>query len=196
MPYACHNQYADAHDHLLTCSVEFVSCRRPSNHPAHDVQSDHYLKRGDAISCCAHHAGPKGTPRKRVDAVKRLLVLRPPRILVCHLKRLRPNRKSALHVRCPEVLDLSPYCWRKEDAVGGAQGAVLYLLYGMVEHQGGAHGGHYVAYTRGSGGWSLISDTDVRDVSVEQVLGAQAYMLFYARIDGGSGGGGGGGVGL
>lgn len=130
-----------------------------------------------------------------MDAVKRLLVLRPPRILVCHLKRLRPNRKSPLHVRCPEVLDLSPYCWRNADAVAGAQeGAVLYLLYGVVEHQGGAHGGHYVAYTRGSGGWSLISDTDVRTVSLEQVLGAQAYMVFYARIDGG--GGGGGGVGL
>lgn len=46
-------------------------------------------------------------------------------------------------------------------------------------------GGHYVAYVRGRGqgeaAWWRASDTSVRAVEEEDVLRAQAYLLFYEQ---------------
>ena len=65
-----------------------------------------------------------------------------------------------------------------------------YRLHGVVEHSGGLHGGHYVAYVRrgdsgsdDSGGWHYASDRHVRAASAADVLGAEAYLLFYVRVD-------------
>lgn len=65
----------------------------------------------------------------------------------------------------------------------------------MVEHLGSMGGGHYVAYVRGgtkSTGkaekengdsvWYYASDAYVREVSFEEVLRCEAYILFYEEI--------------
>ncbi|KAI9364374.1 hypothetical protein DFJ73DRAFT_809061 [Zopfochytrium polystomum] len=77
----------------------------------------------------------------------------------------------------------------------------MYRLTGIVVHAGSLFGGHYVAYVRrtaflsdafetaGSAGapadpeWLYISDTSVRGSSWDEVSKAQAYLLFYQRID-------------
>ena len=135
---------------------------------------------------------------QRVDARKRLLLLKPPATLLLHLKRLQARGKINVHVAFTETLDMTPYCWinpsdetagtdaKSSDAVTSAdkqQSKHLYTLYAVVEHRGGAAGGHYVAHVRtaGAGGWALISDETVRPSSLPEVLKAQAYMLFYEQ---------------
>lgn len=74
----------------------------------------------------------------------------------------------------------------------------LYRLVSVVEHFGRAGSGHYTVYRgvkvkvevdAGGGGinippmqWFRISDSEVRHASEEDVLGAEATLLFYERI--------------
>lgn len=64
---------------------------------------------------------------------------------------------------------------------------------------GGMHGGHYVAYVRKAthsaadgddrrrretgAQWYHVSDSHFSKVALKDALGAQAYILFYERID-------------
>lgn len=69
-----------------------------------------------------------------------------------------------------------------------------YRLVGVVEHLGGMRGGHYVAYVRGAKLegktqkenegclWYHASDVYVRESSLEEVLGCEAYILFYEQV--------------
>ena len=68
--------------------------------------------------------------------------------------------------------------------------ASRYRLYAVVEHSGSFNGGHYTAYVRDGdldpddenhSEWNHFSDTHVSRATEEQVLGAQAFLLFYAR---------------
>ena len=66
-----------------------------------------------------------------------------------------------------------------------------YELVAVIEHLGGGTGGHYVTHRRLAvppttdatepARWVRISDAFVSPVSVDDVLGAEAYMLFYVR---------------
>jgi ubiquitin C-terminal hydrolase len=64
-------------------------------------------------------------------------------------------------------------------------GLQLYELDSVVVHMGNAHGGHYICYRRQSmpigqsNIWWRMSDEDRRQVSVEEVLASQAYLLIY-----------------
>ena len=58
-------------------------------------------------------------------------------------------------------------------------GVWKYNLYGVVVHQGGAGGGHYIAYTRRGNNWYYFSDSHFREVSASTVKNSQAYLLFY-----------------
>lgn len=68
-----------------------------------------------------------------------------------------------------------------------------YRLLGVVEHSGTMRGGHYVAYLRGGKKsasqtengdfvWYYASDAYVREVSLEEVLRSEAYILFYEQV--------------
>ncbi|KAF6135776.1 hypothetical protein GIB67_028632 [Kingdonia uniflora] len=71
-----------------------------------------------------------------------------------------------------------------------------YRLVGAVVHSGTMRGGHYVAYVRGGKKarkkedvesqegfrWFYASDIHVREVSLEEVLRCEAYILFYEKI--------------
>ena len=70
-----------------------------------------------------------------------------------------------------------------------------YHLVGIVEYLGTMRGGHYVAYVRGgqrnrgkanqeneSSTWYHASDAYVREVSLDEVLRCEAYILFYEKI--------------
>ena len=66
------------------------------------------------------------------------------------------------------------------------QAGVQYNLRALIEHQGVAGGGHYVAYVRGcSDEWYLCNDRCVSQDrrNVQQILQTQAYMLFYERSE-------------
>ena len=78
-------------------------------------------------------------------STKQYLISRVPAVLILHLKRFQSQRMSfrklAKHVAFPIILDLAPVC------KGGGK-PKLYSLYGVVEHSGTLHGGHYVAYVK------------------------------------------------
>ncbi|XP_066992427.2 ubiquitin carboxyl-terminal hydrolase 16/45 [Anabrus simplex] len=89
------------------------------------------------------------------NSTKQYLVSSPPAVLILHLKRFEVHRtvfrKITRHVSFPLVLDLAPICsakCRELPILRPDQTQVLYALYGVVEHSGTLHGGHYVAYVK------------------------------------------------
>ncbi|KAF0898184.1 hypothetical protein E2562_001828 [Oryza meyeriana var. granulata] len=78
--------------------------------------------------------------------------------------------------------------WNKED-----KDNLSYRLVGVVEHRGlGNDAGHFVAYVRASprqqtncsSSWFRASDDNIKEISLEEVLKCEAYLLFYERIEG------------
>lgn len=57
-----------------------------------------------------------------------------------------------------------------------------YHLKALVEHIGGGYAGHYFTYKMYENSWYLCSDLEVRTVTIQQVLQAQPYMLFYELV--------------
>ncbi|KAF9666108.1 hypothetical protein SADUNF_Sadunf16G0194400 [Salix dunnii] len=132
----------------------------------------------------------------RRDATKRVHIDKAPPILTVHLKRFSQDARGRLsklngHVNFRDVLDLRPYM----DPRCADTQSYLYRLLGVVEHSGTMRGGHYIAYVRGDarskgkadkehGGsvWYCASDAHVQEVSLEEVLRCDAYLLFYEKI--------------
>ncbi|XP_047535636.1 ubiquitin carboxyl-terminal hydrolase 16 isoform X1 [Vanessa atalanta] len=110
------------------------------------------LTGNNKVGCetCTERINGKDGKTVYTNATKRFLVSSPPAVLILHLKRfqLGPRcmfRKMSKHVDFPTVLNLAPFCAQEERR---ARGGLLYSLYGVVEHSGGMHGGHYVAYVK------------------------------------------------
>ncbi|KAK4795071.1 hypothetical protein SAY86_013065 [Trapa natans] len=118
------------------------------------------------------------------DATKRVLIFNSPPVLTVHLKRFCQDARGRLsklsgHIVFQETMDLKPYI----DSRGKSEGKCLYRLQGVVEHLGTMRGGHYVAYVRGhSSVWYHVSDAYVREVSLDEVLRCDAYILFYELV--------------
>lgn len=127
------------------------------------------------------------------DASKRILISRAPQVLTIHLKRFCQDVRGRLsklngHVKFRDTVDLKPYmdpsCCKDRETY-------KYRLVGVVEHLGSMRGGHYVAYVKGGAKgstgieendncmWYHASDAYVREVSLEEVLRCEAYILFY-----------------
>ncbi|OWR54466.1 ubiquitin carboxyl-terminal hydrolase 45 like protein [Danaus plexippus plexippus] len=110
------------------------------------------LTGNNKVGCdtCTERINGKGGRTVYTNATKRFLVSKPPAVLILHLKRfqLGPRcmfRKMTKHVDFPILLDLAPFCAADKSR---RRGRLLYSLYGVVEHSGGMHGGHYVAYVK------------------------------------------------
>ncbi|XP_068448588.1 ubiquitin carboxyl-terminal hydrolase 43a [Clinocottus analis] len=135
-----------------------------------------------------------------------------PDILILHLKRFRQvgerrNKLSTL-VRFPLTgLDMAPHVVKRSQSMKNLNlGAwpppwkqqsgqhhqpadmilpydYLYDLYGVCNHHGGMHGGHYTAYCRNSvdAQWYSYDDSSVDLVPEGEVCTRGAYILFYQR---------------
>lgn len=117
------------------------------------------LTGNNKVGCetCTERINGKDGKTVYTNATKRFLVSSPPAILILHLKRFQIGprcmfRKMSKHVDFSTILDLAPFCAmdkaRKLPNVLKNQNELLYSLYGVVEHSGGMHGGHYVAYVK------------------------------------------------
>jgi len=74
---------------------------------------------------------------------------------------------------------------KKKKKERGGQ-STKYRLTGIVEHSGSISGGHYVSYvnstpTASTPSWHYWSDTHGSKANEGEVLGSEAYMLFYRR---------------
>ena len=109
----------------------------------------------------------------------------------CALARSRPSSSGLAQPRPALLTSPRLACVRRRRSR-----LVRYSLFGVVEHSGTYRDGHYTAFIRvggstsRSGGeanasesaWTLFSDSKVTSVSEAQVLDAQAFLLFYARV--------------
>ncbi|KAL3803646.1 hypothetical protein HJC23_003700 [Cyclotella cryptica] len=137
----------------------------------------------------------------RGDALKATLIMRPPKVFCIHAQRRHYDFRSQQilkirhHVDFSEVLDVSDYYAYAENSFEQRQCAsnnatiknkLLYKLMSVIEHQGGAFGGHYRTYRRSNwtddSKWVLVSDESVSPRSWDDVKSCQAYMLFYVAL--------------
>jgi hypothetical protein len=102
-----------------------------------------------------------------------------PKIMVLTLTRFCPSghRKISTTVTCPvHDLNMTKY-------VSGYQAdTYVYSLYGVCNHHGGVHGGHYTVVVNNLHEWVHYNDTRftvVDDVTTH--IGPQTYCLFYRK---------------
>nr|CCA24718.1 ubiquitinspecific protease putative [Albugo laibachii Nc14] len=125
------------------------------------------------------------------DATMQSLISRAPQILILHFKRLNRTRKINEHISFGEIMDFGLYTQTEEHGNCTAQNSnqkVMYELISVIVHSGNRGSGHYTCFVsrdndQSSGRhWFYTSDTNIRQVSIEEVLRCQAYILFYRRI--------------
>jgi ubiquitin carboxyl-terminal hydrolase 16/45 len=88
--------------------------------------------------------------------------------------------KAGEHAKFPLVLSMAPFVVPQQQE----EQQYVYRLYGLSVHQGGIGGGHYIArvYAHTQRRWYHYSDSSGREVSLNEVLGSEAYVLFYERV--------------
>ena len=107
-----------------------------------------------------------------------------PPVIIFHLKRFRfsgiTTQKIDTRVSFPlQDLDLSQLA---ADPCSGPR-SMIYDLYGVVEHHGSHHSGHYTAYclNQPAGRWLFTNDSNVQECTAAKVKDATAYILFYVK---------------
>lgn len=122
--------------------------------------------------------------KQMVKAGKQMTVFELPLMMTVHLKRFAFDlergymRKIMTKVKYPKTLEMAPYV-SKEVNIERAP----YDLYAVLVHHGyGCDSGHYYAYVKSPAGkWYLADDDLITPVSEDEVLGQDAYMLFYQQ---------------
>lgn len=129
-----------------------------------------------------------------------------PPILTLHLKRFRygsdgkpmePRRgrevhqllgasgsaKIEGHVKFLEIFDLKPFL---TESLQAQHKSMFCRLFAVIVHAGkNSHSGHYIAYVRNlsKNEWWKMDDSRVTRATSQEVLSAEAYMLFYRIVD-------------
>ena len=116
---------------------------------------------------------------KTYENVKRqILFWSFPSILVIDLKRFsNNNNKNQKLIDFPiENFDLSKY------VIGYKKDGYVYDLYGICNHSGSVHGGHYTAYVKNANNkWYNFNDTSVSEINPTMLISSKAYCLFYRK---------------
>jgi ubiquitin carboxyl-terminal hydrolase 4/11 len=129
--------------------------------------------------------------KDHVKARKKMDLYKLPNILIIHLKRFlksesensffrNVSRKITEKVDFPlRSLDLSPYLLNEEEN----KEEWIYDLYGVSNHIGKLHGGHYTAswYDTIEERWLKFDDSYVSRISEKEVVDPSAYILFYRK---------------
>ena len=126
-----------------------------------------------------------------------------PNNLVINLKRFTQTmynvKKNSTRISYPKRLTLDPYMMKssnKDDdnapmydqmTSENIEPETVYELYSIVCHSGSLHGGHYTAYvsymTESGRDWYHISDSHFSQVTENRAMSAEAYILFYRKIE-------------
>ena len=122
--------------------------------------------------------------KSQVTASKTFSIHRPPNVLTVQLKRFSSfmGNKINKDVLYPSKLNIGPYM----SAAAHNEKQQWYELYAVLVHSGfSCQSGHYYAYARAANGqWYCFNDSSVYQVSSNQALNQQAYLLFYRKIGG------------
>jgi ubiquitin C-terminal hydrolase len=116
---------------------------------------------------------------KKQNVQKKIIFWSMPTILVIDLKRFNnKEQKNQKMVTFPlENLNLSKY------VIGYKKNNYIYDLYGICNHSGSTHGGHYTAFVKNANGkWYHFNDTDVKEITnLDCLITTKAYCLFYRK---------------
>mgnify|MGYP000170185942 CR=1 FL=1 len=115
--------------------------------------------------------------KERREASMLRKVARLPRLLCFHLNRL--VNEMGLPVKNNSFLQFPKKLRVGKDILLQKTQEVEYELKAVIEHLGGSSSGHYVTYKLEDSTWLRCSDDKVAKVPLNEVLNAQAYMLFY-----------------
>ncbi|KAK8833264.1 hypothetical protein WA577_007795 [Blastocystis sp. JDR] len=133
---------------------------------------------GDALSLFLSGSYDSKQGAYRIEQSPPCLVIQLMRFI--YSRKLQRPVKIQKPVAFEQELDLSDY-----DLFDTAKYAE-YELFGVIAHQGTElMKGHYVSYCRvseGFDGWVCCNDQWVREVSYQEVLHAEPYMLFYRAV--------------
>jgi ubiquitin C-terminal hydrolase len=89
------------------------------------------------------------------------------------------------HIKFDQVLDIRPYLTKELQQKHG-RSSFLCRLFAVICHTGkNSHSGHYISYVRnvGKNEWWKMDDARVSRVQTQEVVGAEAYMLFYRVVE-------------
>ncbi|XP_078488063.1 zinc finger protein 3 [Ciona intestinalis] len=131
--------------------------------------------------------------QKLTEAEKQIKISKLPQILRFHLKRFRwsgrnHREKITVPVNFPSEFDIRQHCWfdhqSNVSAPSSSDGNFVYDLSAVVIHHGRGFGsGHYTAYCWNDIGkfWVHCNDSNLELCSIDDVMAAQAYILFYSQ---------------
>lgn len=102
-----------------------------------------------------------------------------PEILIVDFKRFNnSNRKINTLITTPLIdVDFSQY------VIGYDKNSFKYELFGICNHHGGCLGGHYTSFVKNANNkWYHFNDTNVTEISAEQLITNKAYCYFYRKL--------------
>lgn len=118
------------------------------------------------------------------DPTKQLTIDKLGSVLSLQLKRFEHlpngnNVKLTQFVEFPLYLNVSKYC-NDEKGTSEVPRDIIYELIGVVSHKGTVNEGHYIATVKVAGDkWFRFNDSMVSEISEEQALKDEAYLLSY-----------------
>ncbi|GFS14249.1 ubiquitin carboxyl-terminal hydrolase [Elysia marginata] len=121
--------------------------------------------------------------KHKVRAQKRFSIYKAPNVLTLQLNRFDFNRqlsgKINRFIRYTEKINIRNYMSQRQGE------PILYHLYGVLVHSGySSEHGHYYSFVKSpSKIWYCMNDSIVHQAGNNAVFSADAYVLFYARIN-------------
>jgi len=119
------------------------------------------------------------TVQQKEEISKNITFWNFPKVLVMTFNRFSPDGqyKNNELIDFPiDTLDLSSF------VSGYKPKSFVYELYGICNHIGNVHGGHYTAFVRRGDKWIHFNDTSVSVISnIQELITPMAYCLFYRK---------------
>lgn len=130
----------------------------------------------DSYRCC--------NCKNYAKAIKQISISKCPEIITFHLKRFefsnQNNNKLTNFISYPINLNLRPYVTNVID-----NDMLQYNLNAIIVHSGtSTNNGHYYCYVKDpKENWYLINDSEVQQISPQEILKDEAYILIYSKAD-------------
>jgi ubiquitin C-terminal hydrolase len=126
---------------------------------------------------------------KKTNANRSLRIIKPPNIIIFHLKRFAYNNGRSSKINQPvqfpvNNLDIGSFCLPTVEIVDHR-----YSLFGVIFHNGGCSKGHYTAATKETftNQWVMYDDEKCLKFSEDEfqstLIKKKAYLLFYIKKD-------------
>uniref|UniRef100_A0A0D9XA13 Ubiquitin carboxyl-terminal hydrolase n=1 Tax=Leersia perrieri TaxID=77586 RepID=A0A0D9XA13_9ORYZ len=188
------NKKTGCHEGVQEAVPSCVPAEKQANLLSGQNKNATILDKGRAKRVKLHHSAHQveenqNEKKDKCNGAIQTLISKLPPVLVIHLIRNLLTHKVIGHVSFKEIFHVGLFV----DPSSEDKDNLSYRLVGVIEHCGPFNDtGHFLAYVRasprqqtgGSSSWFRASDDNIKEVSVEEVLKCEAYILFYERVEG------------